>query len=178
MMKRILTSLIVASALVGTALPVAAGSTSRDAAYFSKLNGKWKGPGEIVAGKYKGTKFVCDLDGTTPKDNLGMTLKGSCRVGVFTQKMEATVKRTSNSYKGQFLDGAIGEGLDVIAGNVTSDSVVLTLKRKQLDGAMLARLHGDNQLNVTVSVKVNNDLVPVIGMKLDRLDPIAVGSVK
>ena len=107
-----------------------------------------------------------------------MTLDGGCRVGMFTQKMNATVARKGRSYTGSFLDGADGEGLDVIAGSITPSRAVLTLKRNQLDGAMLARLASNNQLNITVSVNVGETLVPVIGMKLDRIDSVAVGSVK
>jgi hypothetical protein len=38
---------------------------------------------------------------------------------------------------------------------------------------MLARLASDNQLNITVSVNVGKSLVPVIGMKLDRINSLA-----
>jgi hypothetical protein len=156
----------------------AANASDRETRFFRQIEGKWRGPGEIVAGKYKGTKFTCEFSGLTPDDKLGMTLDGGCRVGVFSQKMNATVKRKGRSYVGHFLDGAEGEGLDVIAGSVTPSRAVLTLKRKQLDGAMLARLASKNQLNITVSVNVGETLVPVIGMKLDRIDSVAVGAVE
>lgn len=178
MINRVFASFLVAAIAIGTFQPTSASAADTDARFFQKLNGKWKGPGEIVAGKYKGTKFTCDFDGITPNDNLGMTLDGACRVGMFSQKMKATVARAGGNYKGAFLDGAQGEGLDVVAGSVAKDRVVLTLKRKQLDGAMLARLASDDQMNVTVSVNVNDELVPVIGMKLKRVDGVAVGSVR
>ena len=166
---------ISALAVTTTAFAVApASANDRDARFFRQIEGKWRGPGEIVAGKYKGTKFTCEFSGLTPEDKLGMTLDGGCRVGVFTQKMNATVKRKGRSYVGHFLDGAEGEGLDVVAGAVSPSHVVLTLKRKQLDGAMLARLASNNQLNITVSVNVGQSLVPVIGMKLDRISSVAV----
>ena len=31
---------------------------ANEATFFKHIQGKWSGPGEIVAGKYKGTKFV------------------------------------------------------------------------------------------------------------------------
>ncbi|GAB4348764.1 MAG: hypothetical protein Kow0026_03540 [Oricola sp.] len=154
-----------------------ASASDREARFFRQIEGKWRGPGEIVAGKYKGTKFTCEFSGLTPDNELGMTLDGGCRVGVFSQKMNATVQRKGRSYVGRFLDGAEGEGLDVIAGSVSPNRAVLTLKRKQLDGAMLARLASKDQLNITVSVNVGETLVPVIGMKLDRIDSVAVGAV-
>jgi hypothetical protein len=164
-------------------MPIAASvapadANEREARFFRQIEGKWRGPGEIVAGKYKGTKFTCEFLGETPNSKLGMTLDGGCRVGLFSQKMKATVKQNGRGYTGQFLDGAGGEGLDVIAGAVSPNRAVLTLKRKQLDGAMLARLASKNQLNITVSVNVGETLVPVIGMKLDRVDSVAVGSVR
>lgn len=165
------------TSLSGTVTPAHADS-ARDAKFLKKLEGTWRGPGEIVAGKYKGTKFNCDLGGSTPSSAVGMTLAGGCRVGVFTQDMQASVKLSGKTYKGAFLDGAKGEGLDVVSGNVTNDRMVLTLKRKDLDGAMLARLANDNQLNVTISVKVGEELVPVIGMRLNRIDNMAVSSTK
>ena len=155
-----------------------ADANDREARFFRQIEGKWRGPGEIVAGKYKGTKFTCEFAGETPSNKLGMTLDGGCRVGLFSQKMKASVKRGGGSYTGTFLDGAQGEGLDVVAGSVSPSRAVLTLKRNQLDGAMLARLASKNQLNITVSVNVGDTLVPVIGMKLDRVDAVAVGSVR
>ncbi len=59
------------------------------------------GPGEIVAGKYKGTKFTCTLDGTTPAEKAGMTLDGSCRVGIFNQPMKATSRPRRQQLQGQ-----------------------------------------------------------------------------
>ena len=62
--------------------------------FFQSIEGAWVGPGEIVAGKYKGTKFTCSFSGPTPSSKLGMTLDGGCRVGMFTQKMSATVEHS------------------------------------------------------------------------------------
>ncbi len=59
-----------------------------------------------------------------------MTLDGSCRVGVFTQKM-ATVERQGHGYRGTFMDGG-GKGLDVVSGNVDGRRVVLALNRSAL----------------------------------------------
>lgn len=140
-----------------------------DAAFFSKAGGSWKGPGQIVAGKYKGTKFTCDLKGeANPSGQAGLVLDGSCRVGIFNQPMKATIARAGNSYKGSFLDGADGKGLDIISGNVTGNKVIVGLNRKNLTGAMIARMKGADILNVTISIKVEDTYVPVIGMTLNR----------
>src|SRR5690606_20548375 len=155
-----------------------ASASDRDKRFFNKVEGQWSGPGEIVAGKYKGTRFTCNFQGSTPAGKVGMTMDGGCRVGLFTQKMSASVEHKGRQgYRGTFMDGAVGEGLDVVAGSVTGEKVVFTLNRKQLDGAMLARMPDGDTMHVTVSVKVDNQMVPVIGMNLKRNDPGSVGAI-
>lgn len=148
-------------------------AADKDAEFFQNIEGQWTGPGEVVAGKYKGTKFVCTLAGSTPEADIGMTLDGSCRVGVFSQSMKATVLRSGKSYNGVFNDGAAGKGLDIVSGSVNRDRVVLGLNRKELNGAMLARISDPNTMNVTVSVRVDKELIPVIGMSLKRVNQVA-----
>jgi hypothetical protein len=170
----------VAAILAATtfALPAAAGS--RDKAFFEQVSGNWQGSGEIVAGKYKGTKFNCDLTGDTATvKSTGVQLDGFCRVGVFKQPMSALITKTGATYKGKFLDGASGKGLDITSGQVNGNKVVMGINRQRLNGAMIARLESENKLNITISVKVDSKMIPVIGLSLDRnLDDIAVGSIK
>jgi len=67
-------------------------AASRDQVFFQSVAGAWKGPGEIVAGKYKGTKFNCSLTGSpSPEGDTGIKLDGTCRVGVFQQPMTAII---------------------------------------------------------------------------------------
>ena len=77
--------------------------------------------------------------------------------------------------------GEVPRYLDVdttpVAGSVDGSRVVLSLNRNQLNGAMLARLPDDNTMNVTVSVRVDEQMVPVIGMNLKRIDTSSVGSI-
>ena len=179
-MKRAILSVVlpfVASAAVITA--PAAHANERDKEFFQSIEGAWAGPGEIVAGKYKGTKFNCSFAGTTPGEKLGMTLDGGCRVGVFMQKMSATVEHSGRAgYKGTFMDGAQGSGLDIISGNVVDGKkVVLSINRNQLKGVMQARLPDNDTMTVTVSVRVDKTMVPVIGMNLKRVDDTAVGAI-
>lgn len=156
---------IAAIAAMAPAAPARAGG---DEVFFEKVVGQWAGPGEIVAGKYKGTKFVCSLTGEPQGGEPGMALDGSCRVGLFSQKMRAAVSLQGGSYKGAFLDGALGKGLDIVSGSVAGNSMVVGLDRKQLKGAMIAKLEGRDTLNISVSVRVAGNLVPVIGMSLKR----------
>ena len=178
MIRALLSVFLPLSAAVAVNAPGDLAAAEHDLTFFKSVEGQWTGPGEVVAGKYKGTKFVCNFTGTTPLDAVGMKLDGGCRVGVFTQKMTATIQKSGKGYSGTFQDGAAGKGLDVISGNVVSDrKVVFGLNRKQLKGAMQARLPDDNSMVVTVSVRVEETMVPVIGVTLKRVDGIAVGTV-
>jgi hypothetical protein len=166
-----------AVATFATVMPAEAGN--RDKAFFENVAGEWSGPGEIVAGKYKGTKFNCTLTGTTEDKAAGITLDGYCRVGVFKQPMKAVIQSAGRTYKGQFLDGAAGKGLDIVSGNVTGQKMVVGISRAKLSGAMIARIQGKNTMTVTISVKVEDQMIPVIGMSLNRdSDEVAVGSIK
>lgn len=170
----------VAAFLAASVFAAPAFAGSRDKAFFEQATGSWQGKGEIVAGKYKGTKFACDLTGdTAPAKGAGIQLEGFCRVGVFKQPMSALITRAGGTYKGKFLDGAAGKGLDITSGQVSGNKVVVGINRQRLNGAMIARLDDDNKMNITISVKVEDKMVPVIGLSLDRnLDNIAVGSIK
>jgi hypothetical protein len=181
-MKSVILSSVLPLAVAITAvvgLASEASAAEPDKQFFQSAEGKWVGPGEIVAGKYKGTKFNCAFAGSTPAKKLGMALDGGCRVGVFMQKMNASVIQNRKvGYEGKFMDGAEGTGLDIVSGNVVNDrKVVFAINRNQLRGIMQARLADDNTMNVTISVRVDDDMVPVIGMSLKRVDDTAVGAI-
>jgi len=148
------------------AAPFSAASAS-EYSYFKKVQGKWSGSGQIVAGPYKNTRFTCNLEGQTPK-RTGMKLAGTCRVGLFSQAIEATVTKSGRSYRGKFLDGAKGKGLDIVSGRLRGKKLVLGIKRKQLRGTMIANLKGKNSMNITIAVRVNGGLTPFIGLSLNR----------
>jgi hypothetical protein len=170
-----LTTAATVLALTGLAAAPATASEN-DRRFFSNVAGQWTGPGEIVAGKFKGTKFVCNFTGATPQAAVGMSLDGGCRVGLMTQRMSAKIEHSRNGYRGTFMDGAIGQGLDVVGGSVTGGQVVFNLNRNALNGAMQARFPDENTMQVTVSVRVDDTMVPVIGMKLKRVDGQTVGT--
>lgn len=161
-------------------LAATSGAMANDKAFFESVSGVWSGPGKIVAGKYEGTEFNCTLTGTPNAGaQAGVVLDGTCRVGVFGQEMSATIRQAGGSYEGQFLDGAAGDGLDIVSGRVEPGRVIMAITRKQLEGVMVATLTGAHSMNVTVSVQVGETLIPVIGMSLDRdIDSVAVGSIR
>ncbi|MGB7287031.1 MAG: hypothetical protein WBC71_08875 [Salaquimonas sp.] len=143
---------------------------ANESEFFKSVEGKWSGPGEIVAGKYKGTKFTCVFSGDNPIKNVGMKIDGYCRVGVFAQPMNAIIEKASRGYHGKFLDGEAGEGMDIIGGRYSSNKLVVNIKRKDLRGVLVASKANENHMQMTISVRVDGKLVPVIGMRLDRTD--------
>lgn len=164
MLRRILFAILILPFLFSSS--VYAGEVE----FFKNIQGKWTGPGEIVAGKYKGTKFTCIFDGIKPDKRIGMNIDGYCRVGMFSQPMNANINKTGGRFKGKFLDGAAGEGMDITGGRYSRNKFVADIKRKDLIGAMVARQKGKNKLNITISVRVDGRLVPVIGIFLDRVN--------
>ncbi len=62
-----------------------------------------------------------------------MSLDGTCRVGLFTQRMSATVERKGNGYRGTFMDGAAGKGLDIVSGKVAGSKVVVGINRSEAE---------------------------------------------
>ncbi|MBL4890963.1 MAG: hypothetical protein JKX91_03880 [Rhizobiaceae bacterium] len=150
-------------------LLVSFAAQASDRTFFAGIQGKWRGPGEIVAGKFKGTRFVCTFDGESLKNLSGMNIGGSCRIGLFSQPMNALVRKAGGRYKGKFLDGAAGEGMDVIGGRYSKSRLSVDIVRKDLRGVMITSLNKKKQLNVTVSVHVGKRLIPVIGMTLNRV---------
>ncbi|MDQ0453839.1 hypothetical protein [Rhizobium paknamense] len=163
------------------ALPASAAfAAEKDREFFQSVAGLWSGPGEIVAGKYKGTKFTCNLTGE-PADgsDVGIKLGGTCRVGVFSQPMNAVISLKGNSYQGKFLDGADGKGLDIVSGQITGSKAVMGINRQKLNGAMVASVEDDKAMNITISVKVEDRMIPVIGLRLNRqMDQTTVSSIK
>ncbi len=160
-------SAAVASVAILTTSIVVPSASANERAYFRDIAGTWSGAGQIVAGPYKNTRFTCNLTGTTPQ-RAGMKLSGTCRVGLFSQPIEATVVKRGRTYKGKFLDGAKGKGLDIVSGRLRSKKLVLGIKRKQLRGSMVANLKSRNKLNISILVNVDNKQVPFIGLTLGR----------
>jgi hypothetical protein len=168
-------SLIASAAVFAFSASTANASDSR---FFRNIVGQWSGPGEIVAGKFKGTKFVCTFDGSKPGKQDGMKIDGNCRVGVFSQPMNAIITKKGGGYSGKFLDGQKGEGMDVTGARYTNNRLVASMIRHNLDGITVVNLDDPNRMNVTISVKHGKNVIPVIGMNLVRkTDKIVTGSI-
>jgi len=137
------------------------------------FEGDWSGTGKVIAGKYKGAKFNCALSGAAEDTIIGMTLEGRCRSGIFSQAMKARIVRGTQGYYGTFNDGARRNGLDITAGKVSKNHMILSLYHEKLNGVMTAHLKNTASLDITLAVQVQNALVPLIDMKLKRSTSLA-----
>jgi len=151
------------------AVTVEARDGAREKVVFQNFEGQWNGAGEIVAGKYKGTRFSCHFVGAATLRTIGLSLDGSCRVGLFSQAMKAQITRhPTGAFLGQFNDGAKSQGMDITAARIGTDHMQFDLNRQNLQGTMLARLEGQDVMSISLSVKVMDEFVPVVGMNLKR----------
>ena len=155
-----------------------ASAQASERSYFNSVRGQWSGKGEIIAGKYKNTRFTCKFTGNVPK-GIGMDITGKCRIGLFSQPMSARIIKRGDSYRGTFLDGAKGKGLDIVSGRFRANKLIVGINRKQLKGTMVANMKNRNKMHITISVRANdNRLVPVIGLTLNRVGNLKKAALK
>lgn len=150
-----------------------------DCEFFDSIVGVWQGLGEIVVGKYKGMKFICDFKGEFKFIGVGFKFDGLCCVGVFVQLMFVMIECSGESYKGLFFDGFDGKGFDIVFGVVVGNCVIVGINCKNLNGVMIVCFKDKNMFNVMIFVCVNDSFVFVIGMMFDcKMDQVLVGLIK
>lgn len=170
----------IAISLVLLVSPVAALAENADNSFFNDVAGRWQGPGKIIEGKLKGKRFKCTLNGLPAKaPEEGFRLEGSCRAGLLSHKVTAAFLRDGEGYRGHFLDGAEGEGLDVTGGVIKDRTAIIDVEREKVKGAIVTNLMSDEHLNITVMIRGHTKFVPVIGLSLKRqTDNTTVGAIK
>jgi len=156
---------------LNSAYAAPAGQAAADrAAFLQSVKGQWSGSGQVVAGRYKGVKFTCKFTAPDAGNAADIKLDGSCRAGIFSQPIKASISPKSGTYQGSFNDGARGNGMDITAGTVDKNGMVLQLNREKLQGNMTARLQSGNQMHITLAVVLEGESIPVIGMDLARVN--------
>src|SRR5687768_3863818 len=111
-----LVSLFVAAALLGGT--AAAPATADDAAEFmARFSGDWLGTGELLIGPETGLQFHCELAGDPSRTQLTFGMTGRCWMGKLSAPVHARLRYNAetNRFYGQFMDGADGNGLDIVA---------------------------------------------------------------
>jgi len=142
---------------------------ARERVFLQSFEGQWSGAGEIVSGKYKGTRFHCNFVGAAQTREVGLSLDGHCRAGLFGQAMKAQItRRPSGAFLGYFNDGARAQGMDITAARIGADHMQFDLNRQNLQGTMLARLETQDEMSIILSVKVMDEFVRVVGLNLKR----------
>jgi len=143
-------------------------AATQEERFLTSIAGQWSGPGEVVAGKYKGTKFTCTFAGISAITEVGMTLDGTCRIGFFSQSIKAKFARGAAGYSGTFNEGAQAQGLDITSGRIKKNHMVFNLNRQRFNGSMTAHLADSNSMKITLAVKIESAVIPVIDMTLTR----------
>jgi len=159
---------LLAAGRAAQAAPAAAGD---NAAFLQSVRGAWSGQGQVVAGRYKGVKFSCRVTAPDAAGLSAMQFNGSCRAGIFSQPIKASISRVGGTYQGSFNEGAQGNGMDITAGQIENNRMILQLHREKLQGSMTAQLSGANLMHITLAVQIDDESIPVIGMDLTRTAP-------
>lgn len=174
-MSRIL-SLAVAAILAVSAVPQAFAEDPAD--FMNRFSGKWMGTGSLLFGPEKGLEFNCELEGTPSRTHLTFGMRGRCWMGVISGPVFAQIRYSAEQdrFFGQFLDGAEGDGLDIV-GTKDGEGFLLNLSRGQAQGSLRAEAVGDNQMKVLISYRdrVNDRYLPIAAMGFTRSGAAALG---
>jgi hypothetical protein len=165
------------SALAVSAVFAAAGamfspSYATDAAQFmTRFSGEWRGTGRVLVGPDHGTKFHCALAGDPSRSETSFTMNGKCWIGQLSALVRARVRYNAetNRFYGAFLDGAAGNGVDIV-GERSGEGLVMSLSRGMAQGRLTAEPVGNNQMKVMISLvdRANDREIPVVAMGLAK----------
>ena len=180
-----------AALLLLSATPAVADATrgGDDPAHFmNRFSGEWRGSGRVLVGPDHGTKFHCALAGDPSRSEMSFVMSGKCWIGQLSAPVRARLRYNGDSdrYYGAFLDGAAGNGVDII-GAQSGEGFVMKLSRGMAQGRLTAEPVGRNQMKVMISLvdRSNDREIPVVAMgfakegsaSLPLYEPQATGSV-
>jgi len=180
----------VALSLPALSLPSAATAEENDAATFmERFSGEWRGTGKLLFGPEAGLKFHCALDGDPSRTELTFDMTGKCWAGRLSAQVYARLhyNAETNRFYGDFLDGAEGNGVDVI-GERRDEGFSLLLSRGIAQGELVAKPAGRNKMTITILLndKTRTRSMAVAAMGFARkgekhlpvYDPVVTGSLK
>jgi hypothetical protein len=167
-----LSCLFVGIALLGGT--AAAPAMADDAAEFmARLSGDWLGTGELLVGPQSGLQFHCELEGDPSRTRLTFGMTGRCWMGKLSAPVHARLRYNAetNRFYGEFMDGADGNGLDIVAVRA-EDGFSMQLTRGPAQGRLAAEAVNPDQLKVTVFLRdrARNRELPIIAMGFTRKD--------
>lgn len=161
-------------ALAGLLAVFAAPASADDAAEFmERFAGKWLGTGSLLFGPENGLEFTCELEGKPSRSQLTFGMKGRCWMGIISGPVFARLHYNSdqNRFYGQFLDGAEGDGLDIV-GTKKGEGFSLDLVRGQAQGNLHAEAIGEHQMKVLITYRdrANDRYLPIAAMGFTRMN--------
>ncbi len=161
-----------------------------DAAQFmERFSGEWRGTGKLLIGPEIGTKFHCALNGDPSRTQLTFGMKGKCWMGRLSASVFARLRYNgdNNRFYGDFMDGAEGEGVDIVAER-KGNGFSMWLSRGQLQGELVANPAGKEKMTITISLidHKGDRKIPVVAMGFARkgadglppYDPVVTGALK
>ena len=176
--------------LPAVSLPAPATAEENDAARFMKqFSGEWRGTGRLLVGPETGMRFHCALDGDPSRTKLTFHMNGKCWAGGLSAQVYARLhfNAETNRFYGEFMDGAEGDGVDVIGVRKRSGFSLL-LSRGMAKGELIAKPAGRNKMTITIllsdSTRTRSMAVAAMGFArkgethLPPYDPVVTGSLK
>jgi hypothetical protein len=150
-----------------------------DAADFmQRFSGEWLGTGKLLFGEESGLEFHCELKGDPSRTQLTFGMTGRCWMGNLSGAVNARLHYNSetNQFYGAFLDGAEGDGLDVVAARA-GDGFSMRLIRGAAQGRLTAEAVNRDQLRVMMYYydRANDRELPVVAMGFTRSEAGAMG---
>jgi hypothetical protein len=161
---------LAAAALLALALSSPA-SAEDEAAFMNRFSGAWVGSGKLLLAADNGLEFACELNGDPSATELTFGMTGRCWMGRLSAAVSARLRYNADTgeYYGQFLDGAEGNGLDII-GSRAGDGFSLKLVRGATQGRLAAEAVAGDQMRVVIYYRdVSSDReLPVVAMSFVR----------
>lgn len=161
-----------ALAAIAVALPARADNA---VTFMARFSGPWVGTGKLLLGSDNGLEFACELKGEPGTTRLTFGMTGRCWMGSLSAPVSARLRYNAETdqYYGQFLDGAEGDGLDLV-GSRAGEGFSLKLVRGATQGRLTAETLPGDQMRITIYYRDmrRNQELPVVAMAFTRKDLI------
>ena len=168
-MSRVLSAFLAAAAL----LAAAPARADEAAEFMQRFSGKWVGTGQLLVGTE--VEFACELNGDPSPTQLTFGMTGRCWMGRLSAPVHAALRYNAetNRFYGSFMDGADGDGLDIV-GARAGEGFSLNLSKGAVQGRLSAETVSRDQMKITIFYRdtANDRELPVVAMGFTRKDVI------
>jgi hypothetical protein len=175
-MLRMVSLALVSALASGAFFPAKAMDDAAD--FMARFSGEWLGTGQLLVGSESGLTFNCSLNGDPSRTLLTFGMTGRCWMAGLSANVHAHLRYNAetNRFYGQFMDGAEGDGLDIV-GEREHDGFSMQLVRGPVQGRLLAESLNPHQMRVTIFYRdrARNRELPVVSMGFTRKEARALG---